>query len=319
MKILSFLVVVLISATSFAQNISGKAYYESKTTVDMGDFGGREMSEQMKKTIAERMKNMLEKTYILTFNKNESVYAEEEKLETGAGGGFGMMMNSFSAGVQYKNLEKNQILEEREFFGKQFLINDTISNLKWTVTDEKKMIGNYLAVKATAIKKIDENDFSMARRRNRDGDKKKDEKKGNQKKEASTALSSQGNKDENTPTDGDEANVKEKKDDNDPMNDIEVPKEVEVTAWFTPQIPVSNGPGEYAGLPGLILEMNMHRTTILCSKIVLSTKAGDKIEAPEKGDEVSREEYNKIVKEKMDEMRENFRGGGGRGGRRGGF
>lgn len=315
MKLLSFLVVVLISATSFAQNISGRAYYESKTTVDTDNFGGPEMSEQMKKTIMERMKSMLEKTYILTFNKNESVYAEEEKLETGTGGGLGMMMNSFSAGVQYKNLEKNQILEEREFFGKQFLINDTITNLKWTVTDEKKMIGNYLAVKATAIKKIDENDFSMARRRNRDGDKKK----GDKKKDVSTTLSTQANKEKNTTADGDEAKAEEKKDDDDPMNDIEVPKEVEVTAWFTPQIPVSNGPGEYAGLPGLILEMNMYRTTILCSKIVLSTKAGDKIEMPEKGDEVTREEYNKIVKEKMDEMRENFRGGGGRGGRRGGF
>ncbi len=117
----------------------------------------------------------------------------------------------------------------------------------------------------------------------------------------------------------DEVTTDEKKDDDDPMNDIEVPKEVEVTAWFTPQIPVSNGPGEYAGLPGLILEMNMHRTTILCSKIVLSTKAGETIEAPEKGDEVTREQYNKIVKEKMEEMRENFRGSGGRGGRRGGF
>tara|TARA_R100000935_G_scaffold38680_1_gene59994 strand:+ start:103391 stop:104329 length:939 start_codon:yes stop_codon:yes gene_type:complete len=309
MRILSFLAVVLISATSFAQDISGKAYYESKTTVDMGDFGGREMSEQMKKTIMDRMKSMLEKTYILTFNKNESNYAEEEKLETGAGGGFGMMMNSFSAGAQYKNLEKNQILEEREFFGKQFLINDTITNLEWTITDEKKMIGNYVAVKATAIKKIDENDFSMARRRNRDDDKKKDDTK---KDKAGDADEMKEN--------ADEAKADEKKEEDDPMNDIEVPEEVEVTAWFTPQIPVSNGPGEYAGLPGLILEMNMHRTTILCSKIVLSTKAGDKIEAPNKGEEVSRAAYNKIVKEKMDEMRENFRGRGGRGGgRRGGF
>ncbi|MAZ72179.1 MAG: ribonuclease Z [Flavobacteriaceae bacterium] len=308
MKLLSFLVIALISMVSFAQNISGKAYYESKTTVDMDEFGSPEMTEQMKKMILERMKSMLEKTYILTFNKNESIYKEEEKLETGAGGGFGMMMNSFSAGVQYKNLEKNQILEEREFFGKQFLINDTITNLDWNVTDEKKMIGQYLAVKATAIKKIDENDLSMARRRSRDNDKKKGDKK---EEEA-------GDTDDIKYT-GEETTTDKKKDENDPMNDIEVPKEIEVTAWFTPQIPVSNGPGEYAGLPGLILEMTMHRTTILCSKIVLSTKAGDKIEAPEKGDEVTREEYNKIVKEKMDEMRENFRGSGGRGGRRGGF
>ena len=83
-------------------------------------------------------------------------------------------------------------------------------------------------------------------------------------------------------------------------------------------IPVKNGPGEYAGLPGLILELNAHRTTLLCSKIIMNPKEADKIEAPKKGKEVTREEYQKIVKEKTDEMRENFRGRGGRGGGRGG-
>jgi GLPGLI family protein len=94
-----------------------------------------------------------------------------------------------------------------------------------------------------------------------------------------------------------------------------VPKEILVTAWYTPQIPISNGPGEYAGLPGLILELNFYRTTILCSKIVMNPKESDEIKAPTKGKEVSREEYNKIVKEKTDELRGNFRRGGSRGGR----
>ena len=101
----------------------------------------------------------------------------------------------------------------------------------------------------------------------------------------------------------------------DPFDQIEVPKEILVTAWYTPQIPVGNGPGEYAGLPGLILELNFYRTTILCSKIVLNPKESTAIKAPNKGKEVTREEYNKIVKEKTEEMRENFRGRGGRGGR----
>lgn len=296
MKTILSIWVLLFSIAGLAQNISGKAYYESKTTVDMDNFGNREMSEEMKRQIMDRMKNFLEKTYILTFNGNESIYKEDEKLEaTPSGrGGFGMMMNSFSAGNQYKNLETNQILEEREFFGKQFLVNDTITNLQWEVGKESKQIGQYLAIKATAMKQVDPNDFSMARRRRGRG-----RDRGNEERKESEVIK------DTTKTP-------------DPFDEIEVPKEVLVTAWFTPQIPVKNGPGEYAGLPGLILELSMDRTTILCSKIVMNPKEADKIEAPTKGKEVSREAYNKIVKEKTEEMRQNFRNGGGRrgGGRR---
>ena len=274
-----------------AQNISGQAYYESKTTVDLDAFGGnREMTEEMKKMIAERMKSMLEKTYILTFNKDESIYKEQEKLDaTPMNPGFKMMMSSYTPGAQYKNLKTGQIVEENEFFGKQFLVTDSIKDLDWQITKESKTIGQYIAFKATAMKKVDPNDYSMAR------PKKKDER-------------------ENAETKNDTAQPQ------DPMDMIEIPEEIEVTAWFTPQIPVSNGPGEYAGLPGLILELNVYRTTLLCSKIVMNPKEAEKIEPPKKGKEVTREEYIKIVKEKTDEIRENFRGRGGNGGggRRGG-
>jgi len=284
--IASIAATLLIVASTFSQNLSGKAYYQTKSTIDMDGFGGREMTPDMKKRIAERMKSMLEKTYILTFNNEESIYKEEEKLEAGAGGGFGAMMGSFTPGDQYKNTKTNKLIREQEFFGKQFLIVDTIANLNWEVTKESKQIGQYIAFKATATKAIDANDFSMARpkRVNRNGD--ADKKEGETKKDS----------------------VAEKSDD--PMDLIEIPKEIVVTAWFTPQIPVQNGPGEYAGLPGLILELNFYRTTILCSKIVMNPNDADKIEAPSKGKEVSQEEYNKIIKEKMDELRENFRGRG---------
>ena len=146
MRSILLLAALLVSFTNFAQNISGQAFYESKTTVDMDGWGNGRMSEDMKKQIAERMKSMLEKTYILTFNGNESIYKEQEKLEAGAGNrGWGMMMNSYSPGAQYKNVAENQILEEREFFGKEFLIKDTITNLQWEVGKESKMIGQYLA------------------------------------------------------------------------------------------------------------------------------------------------------------------------------
>ncbi len=283
---------LLFSFSINAQNISGQAYYESKTTVDMDGFGGnRELTEEMKKMIAERMKSMLEKTYILTFTKDESIYKEQEKLDAAPGNqGFRMMMSSFTPGAQYKNLKTGQLIEENEFFGKQFLVTDSIKNLDWQITKESKQIGQYVAFKATAIKAVDPNDFSMARPRNRGG--RGEREKAEVKKDTTQSE--------------------------DPMDMIEIPKEVEVTAWFTPQIPVSNGPGEYAGLPGLILELNFYRTTLLCSKIVMNPKEADKIEAPKKGKEVSREEYVKIVKDKTEELRENFRGPGGGNGRRGG-
>ncbi len=280
---------LLLSFSINAQNISGQAFYESKTTVDMDALGGgREMSEEMKKTVAQMMKSALEKTYILTFNKDESIYKEQEKLDAAPmNPGFKMMMSSYTPGAQYKNLKTGRIIEENEFFGKQFLVTDSIKSLDWQITKESKPIGQYIAFKATAIKKVDPNDYSMAR------PKKKDEK-------------------ENAEIKKDTAQPQ------DPMDMIEIPEEIEVTAWFTPQIPVSNGPGEYAGLPGLILELNVYRTTLLCSKIVMNPKDSEKIEPPTKGKRVTREEYVKIVKEKTEELRENFQNRGGNG-RRGGF
>ncbi|MCG2460572.1 GLPGLI family protein [Flavobacteriaceae bacterium F89] len=94
-------------------------------------------------------------------------------------------------------------------------------------------------------------------------------------------------------------------------------KQVEITAWYAPEIPVNQGPGDYWGLPGLILEVNDDITTILCTKIVLNPKERIEIKAPQKGKVVTQAEYDEISKEKMKEMRENFRSrGGNRGGGR---
>jgi GLPGLI family protein len=93
-------------------------------------------------------------------------------------------------------------------------------------------------------------------------------------------------------------------------------KMLTVTAWYTPQIPVSTGPDTYYGLPGLILELNAGRTVMLCTEVAISTKEALEIEAPRKGEEVSRDEYNKIVKVKTEELKARFQGRGGRGGGR---
>ncbi|HZW62540.1 MAG TPA: GLPGLI family protein [Flavobacteriaceae bacterium] len=276
----------LLATTLQAQNFQGKAFYKSKTTVDLDNWGGNQFSEQQKKQIMERMKSALEKSYVLTFTQAESIYKEEEALETpGQGGGFRMMMSAAGGdGNLYKNVKENILLQEKEFFGKQFLVNDTLPKLTWKMEGETKQIGQYTCFKATAVKSVNEFDWRSMRRRNNTSE----EKKENQKATDSTSK--------------------------DPMDEIEIPEEIVITAWYTPQIPVSNGPADYWGLPGLILEVNADRTTILCTKIVMNPEEKEEIKKPSKGKEVTLQEYNETIKQKIEEMREMY--GGRNGGRR---
>jgi GLPGLI family protein len=269
---------LLFSIVSSAQNFQGKAYYFSKTSLDMDGWGGRQMSEDQKKQIADRMRSMLEKTYILNFDREASTYKEEVALEAPGGPrGFGSWGSSFSAGLQYKNIKTQQFLQDQEFFGKQFLISDSLAKLDWNLGTETKQIGQYLCMKATATKPIDEFDWRSMRRK----PKSKETKESEVKKDSTSSTVTE---------------------------DIEIPKETQVTAWYTPQIPVSQGPGDFWGLPGLILEVNTDKTIILCSKIIMNSQEKVQIKAPEKGTVVSRKEYNETVKKKMEEMRSMYGG-----------
>ncbi|NGX83444.1 GLPGLI family protein [Aequorivita sp. KMM 9714] len=79
-----------------------------------------------------------------------------------------------------------------------------------------------------------------------------------------------------------------------------------VTAWYAPQIPVSNGPDEFSGLPGLILELNVNRTTFLCSKIILNTGNKNIINPPKNGEIVTFEKFESIVADKKKELKDKF-------------
>ena len=90
-----------------------------------------------------------------------------------------------------------------------------------------------------------------------------------------------------------------------------------VPAWYTLSIPVSHGPGDYWGLPGLILEISDGNTQILCTKIIMNLKNKEEITEPKKGKVVSQKEFDEIQAQKLKEMRERFgnerkkSGGGG--------
>lgn len=83
------------------------------------------------------------------------------------------------------------------------------------------------------------------------------------------------------------------------------------TAWYTPQVPVNNGPDNYQGLPGLILEINDGKKLIVCTEIILNPSEKIDIVEPEKGEVVSKKKFDKIQKQKTDEMMEKMKGRNG--------
>lgn len=264
------LLLVLFSLTLFAQKgFQGKAVYMSKTTVDMDAFGRNgQMSEQRKKEIMDRMKNFLEKTYILNFDQSSSEFKEDAKLDAPGGNNRGFRFGGSGSSSIYKNAKEGTMIEATEFFGKRFLITEEMKQPQWQLGSETKKIGRYTAYKATMTKVNNDFDWRSMRRRN---DEKKDSAKTKTEEKEKMEL---------------------------------------VTAWYTPEIPVSTGPDEYYGLPGLILELNVGRTTMLCTEVVLNPSEKVEIKAPSKGDKVTREEYNTTVKKKTEEMRERFNGRG---------
>lgn len=82
-----------------------------------------------------------------------------------------------------------------------------------------------------------------------------------------------------------------------------------IEAWFTPDIPIPAGPAQYGGLPGLILTLAVDSNRVVYTATTIDTKTAIKaIKAPSEGSKVTREEYDKIVKEKMDELEKSRRG-----------
>lgn len=248
-----------------SKDFQGRATYISKSKMDLGRWGAR-MSEAQKKQIAARLKNRLEKEFTLVFNKEESLFNEEEQLDaiSGATDSWG---KNFAAGENYKNVKTDAQIQQQEFYGKKFLVKDQLQTMEWTLGKATKKIGNYTCFKATTFIPTDDllwYSFSWGRMRSND-------------------------------TTQEESNTNEQK-------AVEV---TQVEAWYTPQIPVRHGPSEYWGLPGLILEVSAGDTTMLCSKLVLNPDETIEIEAPKKGTIVTKSEYQDIIQKKMAEFRNN--------------
>lgn len=267
--IIRTLVAVLTLAITglHAQDFQGVAIYKTQRQVDI-KMDSTQVNNEMQAQMIEMMKKQFQKTFKLTFNKEASLYKEEESLDkpqAAMGGEFQVVMVGGGGGsdVLYKNTKDNRYSDQKDTMGKIFLVKDEIEKIDWKLEADTKYIGEYQCYKATYTKMVEV--FN------------------------NTGFSSDDNE-------------KEEEEEKEPEME-----ERTVTAWYTPQIPVNNGPAMYQGLPGLILEIHDGKLTVICSKIVLNPEDKVDINEPEKGKKVNQKKYDEIMDKKNKEMMERYR------------
>lgn len=81
--------------------------------------------------------------------------------------------------------------------------------------------------------------------------------------------------------------------------------EQKITAWYTPSIPISNGPDKYYGLPGLIIELADSNN--IYSALTITQTPDITIIKPSKGKEVSNTKYQKLKKERLEALKQQYK------------
>jgi GLPGLI family protein len=86
------------------------------------------------------------------------------------------------------------------------------------------------------------------------------------------------------------------------------PKETELVVWYAENIPVSVGPDNYSGLPGVIMEMDVDNGANVTKAVEVSAKYPKKeLVAPTKGEKMNRAQFQENMQKLMQDMQ---KGGG---------
>ncbi len=259
-------VLTVVVSTVSAQDFQGVATYKTQRAFEV-KMDSTQVNSEMQEKMMAMMKKQFQKTFNLTFNKEESVYKEEESLDKPQVGGGGFQVTVVGNGGGADVLYKN--------------------TKNGNYADKKDTMGKIFLIKDN-LEKIE------------------------WKLEGETKYIGEYPCFKATYTKlVEKTRVSFESNSNTEANKSDEPEEPEmeertVTAWYTPQIPVNNGPSKYQGLPGLILEVHDGKLNIMCSKIVLNPKDKVEIEAPTKGKEVTQKKYNEIMEKKAKEMMERY-------------
>jgi GLPGLI family protein len=227
-----FIVFVLINYSFYSQNVkSGEIIYQKQMIIDQEKVTAKDVLSKGVAAISSKH------TYVLLFNENRSKFTFQDNMDNESSSKDKyysklayILCNDYNYYYDKVN-DKGGVIE----YGDGILIADTVK-LDWIITNENKMIGEYLCYKATYL----------TRMKNYKG----------------------------------------------------VEKEILITAWFAPSIPISFGPKKYKGLPGLILELQDQLSIVYATNIKLKEIIDAKIVFPN-GEVISEDEYAKKMKAQM--------------------
>jgi GLPGLI family protein len=133
-----------------AQQTQGKVTYTRTVKLQMS-FAG------MPGGLEQQLPSSRTDKYELVFGNNQSLWkqGEQEPEEEQSFGDGGMQIRMVVAGsndVLYCNFDNSRRVEKREMFDKTFIVDDTITKLKWKMTGESKTILNHNCMKAEAVR-----------------------------------------------------------------------------------------------------------------------------------------------------------------------
>lgn len=132
-----------------AQQKEGKVIYDRTVKIQFSFAGMPGGEQQMPSTRTDKFE--------LSFGNNQTLWkqAESDNQDDGTftsdNGAQVRMIVAGSDDVLYSNFETGKKVEKREMFDKTFIIDDTLSKLKWKMTGETKNILSHNCMKATAV------------------------------------------------------------------------------------------------------------------------------------------------------------------------
>ncbi len=275
-------VCLLFSLFTLAQNLTGEVVYEQlfKMPVSIdedkeSELDKKAISSGLEKEFADALKEQLKKgnqeTFTLNFNNQIGLFKLQEKLEDA-------MPSMGSSGVSIKisrGNENNKLYVDLK--NKQYVEAVDFFSKEFVVADQLEPMVWTITNETKqignyqSIKAVCVIPVTEA-----------------QRKDYEEAL--EKNKDQKTNFFG-----------------IKEPKDREIIAWFTPQIPVGHAPDKYHGLPGLILEIKDENLVYLASKITLNPKNHKDIKLPNTKKAMNKNEFEQMREKKIKSMK----GGGG--------